>query len=176
MFENKSVRLVGVMIGVVLVLILGKRLVTGGNNASSQSTAVTSDRQIALDNSIEIPISTTSDESITYRLDNAEITGDIVLKGQKARAVSGKIFLLLNLKLTNPSEKRVSISTRDYLRLSVAGTEDKLAPSIHNDPVEVQPISDQFTRVGFSVPADASEFTLYMGEIDGDKTEIPLSL
>lgn len=112
---------------------------------------------------------------IKYVLETAELRDEIIVKGQRARAVNGKAFLTISLKITNPYQQGISINSRDYVRLSVAGSPELKAPSIHNDPVEVQAISTKESRVGFAVDQDQKQFTLYIGEIRGEKQVVELN-
>lgn len=112
---------------------------------------------------------------ISYTIESADTQKDIIIKGQKGSAVKGKAFLILNLKLTNPSDKEISINTRDYVRLSNKNA-DLIASDIHNDPVTIQPISTKYTRLGFTIDATNTLFTLQVGEIDGTKEKIPLHI
>jgi hypothetical protein len=50
-----------------------------------------------------------------------------------------------------------------------------VAPDIHNDPIQIQPISTKESRLGFPVDDTVKNFTLSVGELDGKKTTIPLS-
>lgn len=109
-------------------------------------------------------------------LTSAELQDEIVIKGQKANAVKGKEFLIINLKLTNNYSKTIQINTRDYIRLSVNKSDEKLAADIHNDPVEVQAISTKYTRLGFPIDETDKNLTLYVGEINGKKESITLNL
>lgn len=113
-------------------------------------------------------------DPIKYTVNTAQLTKQIIVKGQKATAVKGRTFLIINLKLVNQSQKSLYLNTRNYLRVQPAGTEDKLAPEIHNDTVEVQPLSTKLTRVGLPVDESQKEFTLLIGEIDGKKESVNL--
>lgn len=112
---------------------------------------------------------------IGYYLETAELRDEIIIKGQRARAVNGKAFLTISLKITNSFDQGIDINSRDYIRLSVAGSSELKAPSIHNDPVEVQAISTKESRVGFAVEQDQKQFTLYIGEIRGEKQVVELN-
>ncbi|MBI3443340.1 hypothetical protein HY008_01590 [Candidatus Woesebacteria bacterium] len=110
-------------------------------------------------------------------IERAELRDQIIVKGQKATAVRGRIFLILTLKVTNEYSKPVEIETRDYIRLSVNGNENEwLVPDIHNDPVEVRGASTKITRVGFPINDTDRNLLLQVGEIGGYKQKIELSL
>jgi hypothetical protein len=112
----------------------------------------------------------------TYIIESAELRNQIVVKGQTATAVDGRVFLLLNLKLVNGLDQGLSINTRDYIRVSINGDEKEwFAPDIHNDPVETQAISTKSTRVGIAIDEDDRDIKLQIGEINGTKEIIPVS-
>lgn len=112
---------------------------------------------------------------ISYTLQSAELRNTIILRGERATAITGKMFLIINLKLKNDSNTRLQLNTQDYVRLSVNGSEEWLAPDIHNDPLEIQPISTKLTRLGFAVNTGDTNFRLQAGEIKGEKTIIPVN-
>ncbi len=112
---------------------------------------------------------------LVYSVESVELRNEIIIKGQKATALKGKRFLVINLKITNNYNKTIQINARDYLRLIVDGSPEKLAPDIHNDPVEVQAISTKYTRVGMAVSDTAKSIILQVGEITGKKELIKLS-
>jgi len=112
----------------------------------------------------------------TYAIDSAQLQDEIVLKGQRATAVKGKTFLIINLKIRNDNKLAAEINTRDYIRLSVNGNKsDRLAADIHNDPVLVQAISAKQTRLGFPIKDNDKNLILYVGEIEGGKQEIVIN-
>lgn len=176
--SRKKVRLgLLLIVGLFVFVGLGNRLVTGTSSQSNGSSGngILGDKQnieVEVDQSIEIPIG--EDNVITYTITTAELQDSIVIRGQQAYPVDGKQFLVLNLKLSNTETQRVRLDTRDFIRLSVNDSPDRLAPAIHNDPVELQPISDQYTRLGFSVFLDDADYKLFLGEITEEKIEIPL--
>lgn len=116
--------------------------------------------------------------NLDYVIQSAAIQKQIIVQGQRATAVSGRVFLILNLKITNNLKQTIQLNTRDYIRLITAtNTKEQLAPDIHNDPVEVQAISTKYTRVGVAIDeVDAKKLVqLKIGEIDGDKQNIDLN-
>lgn len=113
-----------------------------------------------------------------YVVQSASLQKQIIVKGQRATAVEGRIFLILNMKITNNLKQTIQLNTRDYLRLVTASNSvEQLAPDIHNDPVEVQAISTKYTRVGMAInEADAKKIIkLKVGEIEGTKQNIDLN-
>lgn len=184
LLSQKPIKLGIVAVIAIAVVGFGVKALSGKSNQEDKQLAGVSlgandntkeSVKIDLNQTIDIPVDSTQ-QDITYTIVDAEIKDTIVLKGTNARAVDGKQFLILNLKLSNRSEQRVRLNTRDYVRLGVNGQEERLAPSIHNDPVEVQPISDQYTRLGFSVNKSDTDYVLYLGEISEEKIEIPVQL
>lgn len=115
--------------------------------------------------------------NFTVELVSAEKRDEILVKGQKATAVVGRTFLILNLKITNNFDSGFSIDTKDYFRLAVNGnTNEWQAPDIHNDPVTVQAISTKMTRIGFPISDSDTQLILRVGEIGGAKQDLPLDL
>ncbi len=113
-----------------------------------------------------------------YDIQNAEIRKQIVVQGRSATAVSGRVFLIFNLKMKNNLDKALQLNTRDYIRISVAGNpSEKLAADIHNDPAEVQAISTKYTRIGLAIDEkDAQKpIEVSIGEIGGAKQTITLN-
>ncbi len=113
-----------------------------------------------------------------YIIQTSQLQSQIIVKGQRATAIDGKVFLILNLKITNNLEQTIQLNTRDYLRFIVKSNEnEQLAPDIHNDPVEVQAISTKYTRVGITIDeVDAKKLIqLKVGEIGGEKQNIDLN-
>lgn len=114
-------------------------------------------------------------DSFSYVLQDAELRDEIIVKGKRATAVEGRMFLIINLKITNGTQNGLQINTRDYVRLSVNNdTSEWLAAEIHNDPVEVQAISTKYTRIGFPIDKGDINYTIQVGEINGVKEQIKL--
>ncbi|MDP3941150.1 MAG: hypothetical protein Q8Q49_02470 [bacterium] len=113
---------------------------------------------------------------IKFTIQSCELRDQIVVKGQPAVAVKGRVFFVCNLKLVNDSTTPVAMQTRDYMRLIVDGSPDKLAPDIHNDPVQIQAISSKYSRLGFAIDDSFKKLVLQVGEISGKKEQIELHL
>ena len=113
--------------------------------------------------------------NIKFAIERAELRDEIIVKGKRATSVKGRTFLIINLKIVNDFKQSIEIKTRDYIRLAVNGNEKEwLAPDIHNDPVEIQPISTKYTRVGFPINDTDRKLKLQIGEVNGEKKIIDL--
>jgi len=110
--------------------------------------------------------------TLKYKIETVGLYDSIIVKGQRARAVQGRTFLILNLKLINQYTQAIEIKTSDYVRLSVNNKNESVAPDVHNDPVSVQPISTKYTRIGFAINESDKNLALRIGEIKGKKETI----
>lgn len=113
----------------------------------------------------------------TVNVLNAELRDEIIVQGKRATSVEGRTFLVVNLEIKNDYDRSIQINTRDYFRLTMNGNEDnKFAPDVHNDPVDVQAISTKPTRIAFPVNDTDNSFVLHVGEISGTKERVELNL
>lgn len=135
--------------------------------------------QQTLNRSFSFPLRDAAGKEVSqlkYEIQNAELRDEIVVKGQRATAVQGRTFLILNLKITNNYDKSIQLNSKDYVRLIVGSSPEQLAADIHNDPVDVQAISTKYTRLGFPINDDEKSLTIQVGEITGKKELIKLDL
>jgi len=176
---------VAVIVFIVLVLGLlslrknSSSFATSGSTSSDQVSVQKARASKTLDKTLKFPLKDDLGKevsSFSYTIQNIELRDQIIVKGETATAVKGRTFAILNLKLTNNYSKSIQINARDYVRLIVDGSTEKLAADIHNDPVEVQAISTKYTRIGFPIDSDKKKFTLQVGEIAGAKQDIKISL
>ncbi len=99
---------------------------------------------------------------------------EVIVQGKRATAVSGREFLIVNLKLNSNNDAITNVNTKDYIRLSVNNQENWVAPDIHNDPVELESNSDKFTRVGFAINESDANLRLQINEPSGEKDILEL--
>lgn len=176
-------RYIGIFV-VILLVILSFYL--GGRFARSSITyqdgrpapAVAKAKQI-LNKELAVPLKDSDGKEVTkikYVIETVELQDSIIVKGQRANAVKGRTFLLLNLKITNDYSQGVEINSKDYIRLSVNGKIELLAADIHNDPVKIQAISTKYTRIGFPINDSDKNLMLKVGEIKGQKETVKLNL
>jgi hypothetical protein len=169
-----------------LTVLIGFFAVRGFVGSSSSSSALASDKRVnvekpkadkVINKVILFPVKDQDGREVTkvrYEILTAELRDEIVVKGQKATAVKGRTFLVFNIKITNDYDKPMQINAKDYIRLIINNSKEKLAPEIHNDPVEVQAISTKYTRVGFAINDNVKNLVLQVGEIGEKKEDIKL--
>lgn len=171
------------ILGVVvlfIVIILGRAVFSSGRNSqvlSSQQAVPAVLSSQMLNREFFFPIRSEKDEvigSIGYTLESAQLQKEIIVKGQRATAVAGRVFLILNIKIVNKDNRTVIINARDYIRLSVNNSQEWFAADVHNDPVEAQAISTKYTRLAFPINESDKNYILQVGEIKGQKTVIDI--
>jgi len=186
-FNKKKIRLILPIIFGLIVVAAIVSVVRGLPDAKSDPSRGSSQvampdtlATINLDRKFDFPLKDEKGKTagtFEYVIESATLQKQIIVQGQRATAVSGRVFLILNLKITNNLKQMIQLNTRDYLRLVVTSNNvEQLAPEIHNDPVEVQAISTKYTRVGIALDeADVRKnVQLKVGEIDGEKQNIDL--
>ncbi len=183
--HKRKLSILVILIGVIIIGIGGTKLlyrssaVKGSSDTSQNQLQVAAPKATAvIDREFSFPLVDSTKNKVSdlkYYLEKAEKRNEIIVRGQKAKAVQGRTFLILTMKITNEYSQSIEIDTRDYIRLIIDNNQaEKLAPEIHNDPVEVQAISVKPTRLGFTINDDDRPLTLQIGEINQDKTTITL--
>lgn len=182
-FKNPFFLPFGFVIFIVLIVLFVavKNIGTGSSTGRANGKISIQDAKASqvLNKQFTFPLKDASGKEVSrlqFVLQNVEIKDEIIVKGKRATSVAGRTFLVANIKITNDYTRSVEINVRDYVRLAVGKSNEKLAPDIHNDPVEVQALSTKYTRVGFPVDEKEKTFTLQIGEITGKKELIALKL
>lgn len=171
----------GLIIALALFVILrfvGGVISQGTNNPDSRAKVVGPSATYEINKDFFLPILDDKGKELTklkYSIEKADLRNQIIVNGQRADAVAGKTFLVLSIKLTNNFDKPIEINTRDYVRLSVNGSTEMAAADIHNDPVNIRPISTKATRIGFPINDTDKGLVLQFGEVKGKKQEIKLN-
>lgn len=173
----KIVVVILIILGLTGAFYLGRMTAPVTSNVQADNIVPLSTQSINKDFNFSLKDSKGSEVGkFKYNIQSAELDNQIIIKGAKATAVKGRAFLVINLKITNSNSQTIQINTRDYIRLSVNGSAELLAPDIHNDPEEIQANSTKYTRVGFAVNESNKSLKLIVGEISGSKTDIILNL
>lgn len=187
LIRSKKIRiiLIGIIaLGGILYLTARANIFTGQKTLSSIQTNNDQKIKIAqplsvqiLDKAFNFPIKDSKGATagaLKYIVEKAETRDEIIVKGRKATAIAGRTFLILTLKIVNEENKRIEVNSRDFVRLSVNNKLEWLAPDVHSDPVEIQPISTKYSRLGFPINEGDTNLKIQVGEISGEKTILDL--
>ena len=178
---KKLIPVLGILLIVIVVslIVINKPIESNDNPTVKSSTVNTLKKQVALNREFQFPIKDNTDQEVgimKYTIESAELRDNIIVQGQSATSAPGRIFLVLNLKITNDLDKRLEITTRDYIRLQINDNHERLEFTIHNDPVEVGAISTRPTRIAIPIDdVDDQKLTLYIGEIKEEKERVEIS-
>lgn len=171
--------LVGILfIGGIVLLIKNTQPTNATLNTNEKPLAPVIKERVVLNKEFKFPIKDANNKELSkikYMIEAASLQDEILVKGQRARAVKGRTFLILDLKITNSFNQGIQINSKDYVRLKKAGSDDLTAADIHNDPVEVQAISTKTTRIGFPINETDKNMEIQVGEINGKKETIKFS-
>ena len=187
-FNKKYFKIIApIVLGIIVlvaVISVAKSLPNAKSKPSSDNSLLSLPNAldtVNLDRKFSFPLKNEKGATVgnfDYVIQSATIQKQIIVQGQRATAVTGREFLVLNLKITNNLKQTIQLNTRDYIRLTVASNRsEQLAPDIHNDPAEVQAISTKYTKVGIAIDEADAKKTIHLkvGEIDGAKQNIDLN-
>lgn len=134
----------------------------------------------AINKELQFPLKDSNNKEVSkirYIIETAEVRDELIVKGKKARAVEGRTFLVIKLKIINVYKQAIQVNAKDYIRLTVNNnSKDKFAADIHSDPVEIQPDSTKQSRLAFPINENDKNLMLYIGELSGKKEEFKLTL
>lgn len=169
-------------VAVLIIFVIGLVMIRSRSTSSGTDGRVQVQMAIAatdINRDFEFPVTDEKGAELTrvkFSVADASLRDEFITKGKRALAVQGKHFLIFTLKLTNSYDKALEINAKNYVRLSVNGNmTELLAPDFHNDPVTVQPISTKTTRLGFTINDQDQQIVLLVGEVKGEKQEIPIA-
>ena len=167
--------------GIILFItgfFVGRQTTPNTTLASATVQAPTIQAKQNIQKTFQFPVADASGKTITtisYTIDNADKQNQVIIQGQRAYAVAGKTFLILNIRLTNSSDQTVQINARDYIRVSLGKSSELLAADMYSDPIIIQPISTETTKLGFPIDVHETNVILHVGELKGSKTNIPVT-
>lgn len=167
-----------IVVGGIILFVKSTQTQTNQNLSAVKPLAPTAKSTFEINKEFDFPIKDSDGKTIStikYIVESASIQDEILVKGERARAVQGRTFLIINLKIKNTYKQGIQINSRDYVRLVLDGNKEELiAADIHNDPVEVQAISTKTTRIGFPINEIHKSLELQVGEINGKKETIQI--
>lgn len=130
---------------------------------------------IRVDQSVELPVTSGKEkETVIITFTTAEKTDQVVVDDKEIRARQDKLFLIANFEIDNNLVTKATILPAEVIRL-VTEKDKKFAPDLHNNQIDILPISTKIDRVGFVISKDAKDLKLQVGPLTGEKKIIQLS-
>lgn len=115
---------------------------------------------IAIDKELTLPTTNNSNSpQITLTLVSAEITDQILIGTQKAKASDDKTFLVLEAKLTNQSDKDLQVDLAEAIKLKQI-EKTSITATFDNDPLTIPSGSTITTLLGFALTKPTDLLTL----------------
>lgn len=99
----------------------------------------------------------------------------LLIQGQRVIARNNKIFLVVNMEISNSYKVALYNQPVDSFRL-IGDDGKKYAPTAHQGNVEIRPQSTKTSNVGFVVPKDQKKFKVEVGDLNSDKVILEFSL
>lgn len=177
--SKKHKKIIFIVVLILLIGLIGPRIFKNktkmGNNQISQTKNT---KLIPVNKKFTFPALDNQGKAagvINFTITSAEKAPEVLVKDQTYKAKEGKLFLIINLELQNDSTNRLNIFPGDLIRLTTGDASKKFAPDLHNNMVMVAPISTKIDRVGFVIDSNTNNLKLLIGELEKQKTEIPLN-
>jgi len=179
--SKKTLKIIAIVFIIIVVIFLAR---SGLKQIAAKNTAktVSSQTQPVKSQLLEVNRKFTFDGldetgkkkgKLEMVITTAEKTDSVIVQDKNYTAKNNKTFLILNLELINDSKDRLNIFPGDLIRLVVNNQEEKkFAPDLHNNYINVAPISTKIERVGFVIDASANNLKLEIGELEADKKAV----
>lgn len=175
--QSSSLKKLVILIAILLIVSITYLTLFSRKNSAQLQGAVS--EIIKVDKSFDFPAVNNSGKAtgtkVKFKISQAERTDRVLVKDQSVKATNKKLFLVINLDLKNDATIPVNITPGDLIRLTYANDKENLyAPDLHNNAVQIAPISTRNDRLGFVIPQEVSQFKLLVGELEKKKEEVQL--
>lgn len=170
------------LIAFIVIVVLGFTLLGRGGSktkkGSQQSQVQSSNAKATVDINKDFEFKAVNvkkeRKSVRLTLLSAERKDEIKVKGETRTLPKGEDYLLLRLEIDNTTSEKLAITPSDLIRLE--DENGKLfAPDYHNGAIVLEPLSVKRDLVSFMTTAKDKQFSLRIGELDGEKEKIDIS-
>lgn len=153
---------------IVAVVVLIGNFVARRNNSNADIQQIGS--PVSLQYGISIPAQNADGDTVNrdlkIKINDAQRQKRVLVKGNWVRAREGKIFIVVNMDVTNETRAILYGNPVDWARL-VEDDVKKVAPSVHQGDLEIRPQSTKVTNIAFIVDENRSSATVELGRIWG---------
>lgn len=174
-----------VLLAIFLIVIAAVAFVIKGVQTSPTTFVGTSKTnfspQVSIDvnRKFEVPIRDTKGDptgaNLTIILTTMDKANRILIQGKPATARDTKAFMILNLEIENSTSDQLTIKPVDLVRL-IDSEGRSFAPDVHNNEVVAEPVSVKKTRVGFVADENQNNFKFLIGEVNGEKQVVEITI
>jgi len=153
---------------IAAALILIGNFVARRNNSNADIQQIGS--PVSLQYDISIPAQNADGDTVNrdlrIKITDAQRQKRVLVKGNWVRAREGKVFIVVNMDVTNETRAILYGNPVDWARL-VEDDVKKVAPSVHQGDLEIRPQSTKVTNIAFIVDENRTSATLELGRIWG---------
>ena len=180
--KKRNLIIFAIFIGIFIVGLVIYKSLTSGSTPLVKGTTQTNfspQSQTTINRRFDIPIKTAKGDSTPDKLGITLTTVDkaqrILIQGKPATARDTKTFLVINMEIENSTRNQLTVRPVDFVRL-IDNENRSFAPDVHNKEVVVEPVSIKKTRVGYVVNNDIKNFKFLIGEINGSKETVEITI
>ena len=176
LLKKRGVQLVLIMVVLAVVSYqVGRSQRPTGSVSQQKTSSQVYSKVIHVDQSVELPVAGGKEkETVLVTFTTAEKTNQVVVDDKVIKAREDKLFLVANFEIDNTLVTKAIVMPAEVIRL-VTEKDKKFAPDLHNNQIEILPISTKIDRVGFVITKDAKDLKLQVGPLTGEKKIIQLS-
>ncbi len=117
----------------------------------------------------------TTNGKLQIQVTGAQKATSMLVQGQNVIVKNNKVFLIVNMEITNSYLVPLYTYPVDSFRL-VAADGKKFAPTTHQGNVEIRPESTKTSTAGFVVPQDQKRFKVEVGDLTSNRVILEFSL
>lgn len=171
-FARKNLKK-GIYLLVGIFALVGIYTIFFGNNTPSASKILPMKQSFSV-------VAKTQTGKLTNGNLKIDVTGaqkapSLLVQGQKVIARNNKIFLIVNMEISNSYKVPLYMYPVDGFRL-IGIDGKKFAPTAHQGNVEIRPESTKSSNVGFVVPETTKKFKVEVGDLNSDKVILEFTL
>lgn len=116
-----------------------------------------------------------TDQPLELEFVNVAKQEEVLIRGQRAQAKNGKVFLVFEIALRNDTGSILYLDPVDLVRW-IETDRDYIAPQVSQGNLEVRPQSTKKSNLGFVVPDGQKKFSFQVGELEGEKENFEVEL
>ncbi len=173
-FLSKPKRIIYLVIGAFAAVGIYSIFFSGGNSNNSVTGKL-----LPLKQNFEVVAKTKDGKNTNGKFQveviSAHRAESLLIQGQKVIARNKKVFLVVNMEISNSYKVALYNQPVDSFRL-IGSDGKRYAPTAHQGNVEVRPESTKTSNVGFIVPLDQKKFKVEVGDLNSDKVILEFSL